>query len=207
MSIILRQTFATTRWNKVIQLPISTKQVKLIHVSKCLVKSQEDTKGQVSPASNQKGAELSTSFAKKAKENVKTASYGSVIIIGVGVTAVVIYTIYKELFSLDSPQGLYTMASDQCMNHPKVQDLLGEPIKAFGEESRRGRRRHVRQLRYQDDQGRSGLRVQFHLQGLRHRGLAEVDAREDDNGNMKTRYIIVTTEDMYRRTIVVEDNR
>ena len=54
----------------------------------------------------------------------------------------------------------------------------GEPIKAFGEESRRGRRRHVRQLRYQDDQGRSGLRVQFHLQGLRHRGLAEVDARE-----------------------------
>ena len=65
MSIILRQTFATTRWNKVIQLPISTKQVKLIHVSKCLVKSQEDTKGQVSPASNQKGAELSTSFAKK----------------------------------------------------------------------------------------------------------------------------------------------
>ena len=65
MSIILRQTFTTTRWNKVIQLPISTKQVKFIHVSKCLVKSQEDTKGQVSPASNQKGAELSTSFAKK----------------------------------------------------------------------------------------------------------------------------------------------
>ena len=38
----------------------------------------------------------------------------------------VLYTIYKELFSLESPQGLYTMASDQCMNHPKVQDLLGE---------------------------------------------------------------------------------
>ena len=91
---------------------------------------------------------------------------------------VVLYTIYKELFSLDSPQGLYQLASDQCMNHPKVQDLLGEPIKAFGEESRRGRRRHVRQLRYQDDQGRNGLRVQFHLQGLRAKGLAEVDARE-----------------------------
>ena len=72
MSIILRQTFATTRWNKVIQLPISTKQVKLIHVSKCLVKSQEDTKGQVSPASNQKGAELSTSFAKKGTQHNRT---------------------------------------------------------------------------------------------------------------------------------------
>ena len=65
----------------------------------------------------------------------------------------------------------------QTTNH-LYKYYLGEPIKAFGEESRRGRRRHVRQLRYQDDQGRSGLRVQFHLQGLRHRGLAEVDARE-----------------------------
>ena len=30
---------------------------------------------------------------------------------------------------------------------------------------------------------------------------------QDDNGNMKTRYIIVTTEDMYKRTVVVEDKR
>ena len=36
------------------------------------------------------------------------------------------------------------VASEKCIAHPKVQDLLGEPIKAFGEETRRGRRRHVR---------------------------------------------------------------
>jgi len=125
MSIFIRQTFAT-RWNKVIQLPALTQQIRLIQVSKCLVKSEDDEGKVSSPAASNQKAEVSTSFAKKAKENVKTASYGSVIIIGVGVTAVVIYTIYKELFSLDSPQGLYTMASDQCMNHPKVQDLLGE---------------------------------------------------------------------------------
>ncbi len=35
------------------------------------------------------------------------------------------------------------MASEKCIAHPKVQDMLGEPIKAFGEETRRGRRRHV----------------------------------------------------------------
>ena len=53
-------------------------------------------------------------------------NYATFTIICTFFLAVVIYTIYKELFSLDSPQGLYTMASDQCMNHPKVQDLLGE---------------------------------------------------------------------------------
>ena len=98
--------------------------------------------------------------------------------VGVGVTAVVIYVIFNELFSSDSPQGLFESASQKCMDSEKVQDLLGEPIKAFGEETRRGRRRHVRHLYYQDDQGRKGLRVQFHLQGLRSRGLGEIDARE-----------------------------
>ena len=113
-----------------------------------------------------------------AKEGAKTASYAGVIVVGVGVTAVVIYVIFNELFSSDSPQGLFESASQKCMDSEKVQDLLGEPIKAFGEETRRGRRRHVRHLYYQDDQGRKGLRVQFHLQGLRSRGLGEIDARE-----------------------------
>ena len=39
---------------------------------------------------------------------------------------------------------LFQKASDQCVRDPRVQDMLGEPIKAFGEETRRGRRKHVR---------------------------------------------------------------
>lgn len=113
-----------------------------------------------------------------AKEGVKTASYATVIIIGVGVTCVVLYVIFKELFSSDSANNIFQSASEKCINHPKVQDILGEPIKAFGEETSRRRRRHVAQLHYQDEQGHKGLRIQFHLQGLRKRALVEVDARE-----------------------------
>jgi import inner membrane translocase subunit TIM21 len=79
-----------------------------------------------------------------AKENVKTASYGGVIVFGVGVTCAIFYTVFKELFSGESPNKLFQKASDQCVADPRVQDMLGEPIKAFGEETRRGRRRHVR---------------------------------------------------------------
>ena len=86
-------------------------------------------------------------------------------------------------------------------------DLLGEPIKAFGEESRRGRRNRVSQMPYQDESGRKGMRIQFYLQGVRNRGVAEVDAREDESGNMATRYIIVQVEDWLKNTVVVEDNR
>ncbi len=46
-------------------------------------------------------------------------------------------------------------------NH-KVQDKLGDPFKAFGE-SRRGRRNRVSQMKYQDKDGRRGIRIQFCL--------------------------------------------
>ena len=57
--------------------------------------------------------------------------------------------------------------------------ILGEPIKPF-EPGRTGRRRRqqVPHLSYIDDHGHKGLRVQFHLQGLRNRALGEIDARE-----------------------------
>ena len=93
------------------------------------------------------------------------------------------------------------------MDHEKVQNHLGEPIKAFGEETRRGRRNRVHQMSYQDQEGRKGIKIQFYLQGVRNRAVVEVDAREDKTGTMTTRYIIVQVEDMLRNVVVVEDNR
>lgn len=54
------------------------------------------------------------------------------------------YIIFDELFSSKSPNTIYSKALEQCIKHPKVIDALGEPIKAYGEESRRGRRSHIR---------------------------------------------------------------
>eukprot|EP00092_Neocalanus_flemingeri_P021788 GFUD01023637.1.p1 GENE.GFUD01023637.1~~GFUD01023637.1.p1 ORF type:complete len:208 (+),score=50.74 GFUD01023637.1:37-660(+) len=151
--------------------------------------------------------QLSTSFAEKAKSNAKTGGYGLVIVAGLGVIAAVVGTIFKELFSSNSPNSLYSKAVQECLAHHKVQDLLGEPIKAFGEETRRGRRNRVSQMQYQDKEGRAGIRIEFYLQGLRNRGTVQLDAREDSSGNMQTRYIIVQVEDMMRNTVIVKDRR
>ena len=67
-----------------------------------------------------------------------------VIAFGLGVTGIILYTVLNELFSGSGPTKLFQKASDQCVRDPRVQDMLGEPIKAFGEETRRGRRKHVR---------------------------------------------------------------
>ena len=170
-------------------------------------------------------SQVSTSFKEKAKDNAKTGGYGLVVIGGLGLIAVVVGTILKvscrrvgmniiltsivqELFSSGSANNIYDRAVKRCQDHEKVQDLLGEPIKAFGEESRRGRRNRVSQMPYQDPKsGKKGMRVQFYLQGSRNRAVVEVDAREDEGGSMVTRYILVRVEDWLRNSVVVEDNR
>merc|ERR1711879_211119 len=140
-------------------------------------------------------------------ENVKTASYTAVIIGGLGATLVVLYVIFQELFSNETPQSFFQYGSKQCMENEKVQDLLGEPIKAYGQETRRHKAKRVAHMEYQDEQGHRGIRLQFQLVGLRRKATVDMDAREDSTGKMKVRYILVTTDDMYRSTVVVEDNR
>jgi len=150
---------------------------------------------------------LQTSFAEKAKDNAATASYGMVIVVGLTVVGYIFYTVLNELFSSDSPQALYEKSARLCTEHTKVQDMLGEPIKAFGEENRRGRRNRVSHLMYQDENGRKGIRLQFYLQGSRNRGTVQLDAREDESGHFQTRFLLVNVEDFLRNTIIVQDNR
>lgn len=50
----------------------------------------------------------------------------------------------KCVFVCSVRQTVYTAAVEKCSVHPRVVDFLGDAIKGFGEESRRGRRTHIR---------------------------------------------------------------
>lgn len=77
------------------------------------------------------------------KENVKTVSYGGVIVVGVIIGGAMLYYVMKELLSSESPNNIYSHAFKMCKLSTEVQDALGTPIKCYGEETRRGWRRHV----------------------------------------------------------------
>ncbi|KAK8753743.1 hypothetical protein OTU49_001408, partial [Cherax quadricarinatus] len=88
----------------------------------------------------------SGSFGQKAKEATRTTYYTTVVVLGVGVTGLMMYAIFKELLSSFSPQTVYSAAVEKCISHPRVIDFLGDSVKSYGEESRRGRRQHIRHL-------------------------------------------------------------
>lgn len=55
-------------------------------------------------------------IGEKIKDTAKTTSYLGVILLGVGVTGALFYTIFSELFSSSSPNAIYADAFEKCKN-------------------------------------------------------------------------------------------
>lgn len=117
-------------------------------------------------------------LGEKVKETTRTVSYLGIILLGVGVTGTLFYAVFNELFSSKSPNNVYSKAAKRCLADPRVQDKLGVPITTYGEETRRGRRQHVSHVVYKGKDGRTHLRMKFHLKGSFHTGTAHLDMVE-----------------------------
>lgn len=155
--------------------------------------------------SKQVKSDSSASFGEKAKEATRTTSYTAVVLVGVGVTGLMLYSVFKELLSSFSPQSVYSAAVEKCIANSRIVDLLGDSVKSYGEESRRGRRQHISHLPYEVN-GAKGLRIKFYLQGQRRTATAHLDARETSSG-WEFRYLFVQLDAYPYEVIVVEDNR
>uniref|UniRef100_A0A1L8DZT7 Mitochondrial import inner membrane translocase subunit Tim21 n=1 Tax=Nyssomyia neivai TaxID=330878 RepID=A0A1L8DZT7_9DIPT len=145
-------------------------------------------------------------LGERIKENTKTASYTGVILMGIGVTGFLFYTVFRELFSSSSANSVYSGALEKCINDPRVQDALGAPIKGYGEETSRRRRRHVAHSVYQRD-GVNHMRMQFYIQGIRNKATVHLEMKENTVGSYDYRYLFAQLDHYPKTTIILEDNR
>ncbi|XP_056594616.1 mitochondrial import inner membrane translocase subunit Tim21-like [Triplophysa dalaica] len=151
----------------------------------------------------------SLSATQKAKQAGKDFTYLIVVLIGLGVTGGLLYLVFQELFSSSSPSKVYGKAFEKCRSHLEVIGAFGEPVKGFGETSRRGRRQQVRHVEYIKD-GLKHMRLKFYIEGSEPglRGTVHSESKENpETGKYEFRYIFVEIDTYPRRTIVIEDNR
>uniref|UniRef100_A0A8C7PI85 Mitochondrial import inner membrane translocase subunit Tim21 n=1 Tax=Oncorhynchus mykiss TaxID=8022 RepID=A0A8C7PI85_ONCMY len=149
------------------------------------------------------------STAHKVKEAGKDFTYLIVVLIGLGVTGGLLYVVFQELFSSSSPNKVYSKAFNKTRLHPEVIGVFGEPIKCFGETSRRGRRQKISHVEYMKD-GLKHMRLKFYIQGEEpgRQGTVHTESKENpETGKLEFRYIFVEVDTYPRRTIVIEDNR
>lgn len=166
-------------------------------------KAKEDNRKQVSIRREETGV----STSQKVKEAGRDFTNLIVVLLGVGITGGLLYTIFKELFSSSSPNIIYGKALGKCRTHPEVISVFGEPVKGYGEMSRRGRRQHVSFVEYVKN-GLKRIRVKFYIEGSEpgKQGTVHVEVEENPgSGQFEFRYIFV--EVTPTRSIVVEDNR
>ncbi|XP_004640238.1 mitochondrial import inner membrane translocase subunit Tim21 [Octodon degus] len=168
-----------------------------------------DNRGkQVSAHSGQKG-ETAITTTQRVKEAGRDFTYVIVVLIGISITGGLFYAIFKELFSSSSPSMIYGKALEKCRTHPEVISFFGEPVRGYGEMTRRGRRHHVSFIDYVKD-GLKHTRVKFYIEGSEpgKQGTVHVEVKENpNNGEYEFRYIFVEVESYPRRTIIIEDNR
>ncbi|NXW42105.1 TIM21 translocase, partial [Nyctiprogne leucopyga] len=156
-----------------------------------------------------RGEETLLSAAQKVKEAGRDFTYFIVVLVGIGVTGGLFYVIFKELFSSSSPSKIYGDALEKCRSHPEIIGVFGEPIKGYGEATRRGRRQLVSHIEYVKD-GLKHMRLKFYIEGSEpgKRGTVHVEVKENpERGRFEVRYIFVDVDTYPRRTIVIEDNR
>ncbi|XP_054840306.1 mitochondrial import inner membrane translocase subunit Tim21 [Eublepharis macularius] len=169
----------------------------------------ENSSTQVSVSRSQKGGGGSLSAAQKVKEAGRDFTYLIVVVVGIGITGGLFYVIFKELFSSSSPSKIYGDALEKCRAHPEVIGVFGEPIKGYGEATRRGRRQHVSHIEYIKD-GLKYMRLKFYIEGSEKgkQGTVHLEVKENpESGRYEYRYIFVDIDVYPRRTIIVEDNR
>ncbi|KAJ8729311.1 hypothetical protein PYW08_000892 [Mythimna loreyi] len=160
-------------------------------------------------AKSQERSEVTTDvrpLGEKIKETTKTATYTGVIVLGLGVTGVIFYYVFRELFSSNSPNSIYSDALAKCKNDPRVEDALGAPIKGYGEETTRRRRTHVSHAVYEKD-GVKHMRMRFYIKGIRNKAVVELDMKQNEYGNYLCRYLLVQLDDYTAKTFIIEDNR
>lgn len=149
------------------------------------------------------------SATQKVKEAGRDFTYLIVVLIGLGVTGGLLYVVFQELFSSSSPNKVYGKAFNILRLDPEVIGAFGEPIKCYGETTRRGRRQQVSHHEYLKD-GLKHMRLKFYIEGSEPglKGTVHSESKENpETGKYEFRYIFVEVDTYPRRTIIVEDNR
>eukprot|EP00127_Corallochytrium_limacisporum_P004209 Clim_evm154s157 gene=Clim_evmTU154s157 len=146
--------------------------------------------------------------ARKVVETSKDVAYTGVILAGLAFVGIIMYTVTSELFSSDSRNSIYQDALKKCKDSTELMETLGSGVKAFGEETRRGRRRHVRHQEFWVGE-RQFMRLHFYVQGERDRGTVHVDMEKNDKGKYEYRllWVEVPGQGLPSKQIVILDNR
>lgn len=119
MSILLMRNLSKFRQCHQIAsiLKLTSRPLAISSVTYQKIKQQHDNA--IAPSNASDRTDISTDvrpLGERIKENTKTASYFGVIVFGIGVTGIIMFVVFRELFSSGSANNVYSDALSACIN-------------------------------------------------------------------------------------------
>lgn len=127
MSILLIRTLARFRQNHSIHSVVKLTSRSFGITPNVLQKQKVKSESSITTSNASDRTDVSTDvrpIGERIKENTKTASYFGVIVFGIGVTGVIMFVVFRELFSSSSPNNIYSEALQKCIDVSLLISLL-----------------------------------------------------------------------------------
>jgi len=141
---------------------------------------------------------------QKVVEDVKTTGYLFIIVGGLCMFCVLVYTFTSEFLGDLSPTNVFTKTMKQIKAHERANAILGDNIRGFGDTMSRSRK-NLQHQEYIVD-GIEYMRVVYQIEGSKRKGQVIVDIKKSKKGK-KYRYIIIQLEGYPAGKISILDNR
>jgi len=149
--------------------------------------------------------QLSTNV-HKVRESATDLTYILFGMFGLACLGALAYMVVTEFVMPNSSQAIFRRSLRLLRAHDEVCAYFGTPLRGFGEETRRGRRRNVTHLEYVKD-GEERMRMVFYIRGPAGDGSVQLEMKMGDGGKYEYRYLLVESNEHPRRSFVIVDNR
>lgn len=121
------------------------------------------------------------------------ASYGIVILVGLGIAAAAAYAVFKELIFEPKEYKIFGKALERVQNDSQVRVRIGSPITGYGQESKnRAARQRIPNRTWTDEDGVERVEVNFNIRGPHGAGKVYTEMfRDNADKQWKYTYLIV----------------
>ncbi|KAF9348591.1 mitochondrial import inner membrane translocase subunit tim21 [Mortierella sp. NVP85] len=123
----------------------------------------------------------------------KTTTNYAVIAAGVVLVGAIGYAIVSELFGSNSDTHIFGDALEKVRHNEKLADVLGSPVKGYGEpsSSKRRRNRRIHSQVVLDAGGKEHLLMRFYVEGPDNEGTAHLEMIKNQRGDWEYKYLFV----------------
>ena len=137
----------------------------------------------------------------------KQTSYTGVAVLGLGISATLMYLITSELFGTDHATLMYSKALDAARSNEDAKSLLGEPIKGF-RQHQRFKQKHM-DVFVDDKTGKKTAFMRFGISGAVNEGTVNMWLKQGERGHWEFEHLNVEGPGRGRPSVrvVLEDHR